>query len=383
VVQAAMGRYVITTGETTLTFFSRVPGPKLLVNWVVWAWFAATVMILFALTGMYIGVSQVLNGLFPAISVTAWVMVFFVLTLVLLLGGAYPRIEKIALIKVALFTLITCLSAVILMNMPQYFSWGDVLDGLKFKMPEGDGLAVAIAVFGITGVASGELCIYPYWCIEKGYARFAGPREDTDAWRRRAHGWTRVMHVDVVVSMIVYTFATIAFYLLGAGILHGMGLVPATSDMIPILSNIYTQTLGPWAKYVFYVGAVIILYGTIFAATAGHSRMLSDFMRLQGVFEHDDYKARMRWRDIFIVVLTVIPVIMFFIFGEQPVAMVTWGGLSQAWTLPVISFGTVYLIQRYLPKELNAPAWMTVLLWLGATVITAFVLISEFRRWFM
>jgi len=80
---------------------------------------------------------------------------------------------------------------------------------------------------------------------------------------------------------------------------------------------------------------------------------------------------------------TVIPVIMFFIFGEQPVAMVTWGGLSQAWTLPVISFGTVYLIQRYLPKELNAPAWMTVLLWLGATVITAFVLISEFRRWLM
>jgi hypothetical protein len=131
------------------------------------------------------------------------------------------------------------------------------------------------------------------------------------------------------------------------------------------------------------VGAVIILYGTIFAATAGHSRMLSDFMRLQGAFEHDDYKARMRWRDIFIVVLTVIPVIMFFIFGEQPVAMVTWGGLSQAWTLPVISFGTVYLIQRYLPKELNAPAWMTVLLWLGATVITAFVLISEFRRWLM
>jgi len=26
---------------------------------------------------------------------------------------------------------------------------------------------------------------------------------------------------------------------------------------------------------------------------------------------------------------------------------------------------------------------MTALLWLGATVITAFVLISEFRRWFM
>ena len=190
------------------------------------------------------------------------------------------------------------------------------------------------------------------------------------------------MNVDVIVSMMIYTVATIAFYLLGAGILNGMGLVPATSDMIPILSNIYTQTLGPWAKYVFYVGAIIILYGTIFASTAGHSRMLADFMRLHGVFERDDYKARCRWRDIFIVVLTIIPVVMYFIFGEQPVAMVTWGGLSQAWTLPIIFFGSVYLIQRFLPKELNAPAWMTALLWLGATVATGLVLISEFRRWF-
>jgi hypothetical protein len=74
---------------------------------------------------------------------------------------------------------------------------------------------------------------------------------------------------------------------------------------------------------------------------------------------------------------------MYFIFGEQPVAMVTWGGLSQAWTLPIIAFGTVYLNQRYLPKELNAPAWMAALLWLGATLTTGLVLISEFRRWFM
>jgi Mn2+/Fe2+ NRAMP family transporter len=92
-------------------------------------------------------------------------------------------------------------------------------------------------------------------------------------------------------------------------------------------------------------------------------------------------KARNRWRDIFIVVLTVIPVILFFIFGEKPVAMVKWGGLAQAWTLPIISFGTVYLIQRYLPKELKATPFGNILLWIGAIVITGFVLISEARRW--
>jgi hypothetical protein len=305
-----------------------------------------------------------------------------VLTLVLLLGGAYNRIERLAMVKVGLFTLITLLSAVVLTRMPQYFSWGDVWQGFTFDLPDA-GLAIALATFGITGVGATELYMYTYWCVEKGYARYAGPRDETEDWRRRARGWMRVMHFDVVFSMIIYTVATIAFYLLGAGILHGMGQVPGTSDMIPVLSNIYTETLGGWAKWLFYIGAIIVLYGTVFAATAGHSRMFADFMRLQGSFPHDDYAARLRWRDRFIVILTVIPILFYFAFGEQPVAMVQWGGTAQAWTLPILAVGTVYLVTRYLPKSMRATTLMTVLLWLGAFVITAFVLMSEYRKFFL
>jgi hypothetical protein len=159
-----------------------------------------------------------------------------------------------------------------------------------------------------------------------------------------------------------------------------MGVVPKGSDMIVTLSNIYTETLGGWAKWLFYIGAIIVLYGTIFAATAGHSRMLADFMRLQGAFARDDLKARNRWRDIFIVVLTIIPVGMYFIFGENPVGMVKWGGYAQAWTLPIISLGTIYLVRRFLPKELGATIVGNVLLWIGAIMITGFVLVSEARR---
>ena len=188
------------------------------------------------------------------------------------------------------------------------------------------------------------------------------------------------MNYDVIFSMIIYTVATVAFFLLGAGILHGMGVVPKGSEMIITLSNIYTQTLGGWAKWLFYVGAIVVLYGTIFAATAGHSRMFADFMRLQGAYARDDVKARNRWRDIFIVVLTAIPVLMYFIFGENPVDMVKWGGYAQAWTLPIISLGTVFLIRKHLPREMSATPVGNVLLWIGAIVITGFVLVSEARR---
>lgn len=37
VVQAEMGRYTIASGETGLEALDRVPGPRLGVNWLVWA----------------------------------------------------------------------------------------------------------------------------------------------------------------------------------------------------------------------------------------------------------------------------------------------------------------------------------------------------------
>lgn len=377
-IQSFMGRYTIAKGEPSLEAFNRIPGKIGKVNWVVWAWVVMVFFTLFQICAMFVGVSQAMK-LVTGIEVVWWVLAFFVLTLLLLLGGAYHRIEGIAMIKVGVFTLITLLAAVVLTGMPQ-FSWGDVWQGMKFELPD-KGLATALAVFGITGVGAAELYAYPYWCIEKGYARWTGRYEDSEAWRRRARGWVKVMNADVIFSMIIYTVATIAFYLLGAGILHGMGEVPDASNMIPVLSNIYTKTLGEWAKWLFYPGAIIVLYGTIFAATAGHSRMLADFMRLQGVFKADDTKARNRWRDIFIVTLSGIPIIFYFIFGEKPVAMVKWGGYAQAWTLPILSFGTVYLVHRFMPKELRATPFGHILLWVGAIVISGFVLVAEARRW--
>ena len=82
---------------------------------------------------------------------------------------------------------------------------------------------------------------------------------------------------------MIYTLATVAFYLLGAGVLHRMGSCRRERDTVAVLSQIYTQTLGDWALWLFYAGAVVTLYGTIFAATAAHSRLFADAMRIGGV----------------------------------------------------------------------------------------------------
>ena len=120
VVQACLGRYAIATAETGLDAVNRIPGPRWRVSWVVWAWAAMVFMTLFQITGMFIGVSQTMNSVFAGVSVRIWVFFFLILTLVLLLGGAYHRIERLAMVKVGVFTLITLMAAVLLFSSPEF-----------------------------------------------------------------------------------------------------------------------------------------------------------------------------------------------------------------------------------------------------------------------
>lgn len=370
VVQAELGRYTIVTGNTGLEGFNAVPGPRLGVSWLVWAWGITVTLTLLQVGGMYGGVGQVLHALVPALSVRAWVAVCLAITLAVLLGGGYARIERFAMLKVGLFTLITVFAAVVLLRRPGAVSMEDLGQGLSFQLPAA-GLVTAIAVFGITGVGATELVMYPYWCVEKGYARFVGPRQADAAWAARARGWIRVMHLDILCSLAIYTMATVAFYLLGAGVLHRMGMIPASQDTVAVLSRIYTETLGGWALGVFYVGVVITLYGTIFAATAAHSRMMADVVRLLGVYPREDAEARRTWRNRFVVLLATLPAVFFWLFAS-PVRMVVAGGVAQALMLPLIGGAAIYVRHTRLPRELQPSNATTAMLWVSTTVMASF-----------
>lgn len=367
-IQSEFGRYVIATGQTGAEGLNTVPGPRLGgVNWVVWAWAIMTLLSWFQIGAMFGGVAGVMEKLVPAISVNVWVILLLGVTLAILLGGHYGRIEKLATIKVGLFTMLTFLCAAILLRKPGSFTLADLQAGFAFDLPQ-DGLITAIAVFGITGVGASELFMYPYWCVEKGYARFTGINDGGAGWAARARGWIRVMNVDILASMVIYCVATLAFYVLGAGILHKAGLVPKGMDnMIPVLSKMYTETLGEWGLWLFYIGAIATLYGTIFAATAGNSRALADMGRLLGWFNRNDYPARLKFVNRAVWAALVIPVIMFFVF-RSPVNMVKAGGVAQAAMLPILAIGALYLRHKRLPASVAPGALSTVVLWVASIV---------------
>jgi Mn2+/Fe2+ NRAMP family transporter len=378
IVQNELGRYAIGTGETALEAFNRMPGPRLRVSWVVWLWFFMHTTTLMTQSGMLAGIAEVLNRLMPSVSIPVWVWAVTIGTIVLLVLGRYGLIEKISVSLVVCFTLVTMGAAHVLLLRLDASSWRGVLDGLAFHLPQG-GILTAVAVFGITGVGSADLTIYPYWCIEKGYARFAGPRDETPAWLGRARGWIRVLGFDVVTSAMVYTFATVAFYLLGAGVLHELGVVPQGTETVRILSNIYTETLGGWSSYLFLAGAVAVFYSSVFAGTAAAARVFADFVCLMRGFGRHDYAARFRWIQIFSALLLLVPV-AYYVILREPVLMVKIGGVAQALMLPIVGATTLYLRYVHLPRKILPKGWITLGLWITTAIMAIMMGYSVLRQ---
>ncbi len=367
VVQNELGRYTIATGETALEAFDRTPGPRFLVSWVVWLWLLLIVLTMFSMGGMLGAMAEILNRLFPIMALSGWVWVIGFGTVVLVGLGRYGLVEKVSMALTILFSVLTVGGVALLFKRPQYFSWASIVDGLSFRLPE-EGFITAVAAFGITGMAATELAAYPYWCLEKGYARFTGPRDTGDAWRQRAQGWIRVMGVDVLNCMVIYTLATVAFYLLGAGILHGMGIVPHGSEMVKILSNMYTETLGPWSLYVFLVGALAATYSTLFAVIASFSRGIADLAGLVGLYDKSDYAMRLKVTRISVIPLALIPTLLFFLVRE-PVVMTKITGVAQSVMLPIIGFATLYLRYVHMPKKILPKGWITLTLWVASVMM--------------
>ena len=177
------------------------------------------------------------------------------------------------------------------------------------------------------------------------------------------------MHVDILLAMVIYTFATVAFYLLGAGVLNKLGLIPESSKMIENLSKMYTEMLGSAGLYLFFFGAIAVLYSTICAATAGLSRQFADLVGLAGVYKGADYKQRLKWQRITVVVFNTVPVLLYYAV-KLPALMAIITGVSIALLLPIISICTLYLRYKKLPQEVAPPQWVSVLLWITTIVIT-------------
>jgi Mn2+/Fe2+ NRAMP family transporter len=342
-VQIELGRFAICRGVTTLQAMDSMPGPRFIVSWLLWLWLLMYFALVFQVAGMVGGLASVFS--LVGMPLPVWLLVVLVGASVatLLVVGRYRLVERMSTALVALFTLCTLVAVGALQSTSYAITAEQILGGLSLGLP--DKFTTAFAAFGIIGVGASELIYYPYWCLEKGYGRNVGPNDASASWHERALGWIRVMRIDAWVSFVLYTVATLAFYLLGAAVLHAKGLVVENSEMIPTLSHMYRETFGQWSMWVFLLGAFAVLYSTVFGATASNARLLADALGLFGLVKYRDAEHRTRTVKVACALLPFAFVTVFLLWGE-PVSLVFVGALAQGLMLPFLGFAALYFLYR-------------------------------------
>ena len=424
--QIEFGRHVITFGKSSLESLNELPGPcfhstnkhgKIRANWILIFWVVMFLSILGQQGGIVGGVGQALAITLPIteqgaeknkilsdkVSLTIklkeaessidhesiellkskiknlpplpeanddlyWSLLISGLTILLLLNGKFSLIEKFCIILVSSFTLITILN---LFALQANESWAikldEIIHGLSFSFPKNENglnpLMTALATFGIIGVGASEILVYPYWCTEKGYGAFTGKRDQSIEWLARAKGWIKVMKWDAWGSMIIYTFCTIAFYLLGASILGRSGLVPAGSEMIQTLSSMYSPVFGKWAQIIFLVGSVAVLFSTFFVALAGQSRMAVDALVTSGLIPNES-TLRGKLIKSLGVALPLICVTCYAFF-PKPVLLILISGSMQALMLPIVGFAVLYFRYKKSDKRIGHSKLWDTMLWIS------------------
>ena len=393
-VQIEFGKHAICSGESTMASLNSLPGPRLgNANWSIWLWLLLMVGKMFQVGGIVGGVVLALAEFFPELNPQENFLIFSLVTYLvaasvslLVFRGYYQLIEKASLIMIGLFTLFTIASLCALQTTEFAISINEFASGLIPSFPPEAVVLIAIGAFGITGVGGDEIMAYNYWLLEKGYACYAGPRNDSQEWEQRAKGWIRIMYLDAMLAMVAYTLMTVMFYLLGAAILNRQGVVPESTALISTLGTMYTQSLGPWARSLFVVGAFVVLYSTLFAALAAWTRMFADAFARIGLFDFGNETSR---RFYIALCAWVIPAVWatLFLFLEKPALMVVLGGLPTVVILVIVVFAALFFRYRRVSSRMLPTKRYDVALWTSSVAIAlvagylGYELVQDFAEW--
>ena len=382
IIQAEISRYIVVTRKTFLEAFADMPGFKTTLqgkttSWLVWFMFIGVIPSLAGMGGLAGAVAEAGHMMIPQISVQLWVLICCLGTWLILFGGSYHALERILLVMVLFFSCVTMYIAFSMQATPYEVNVAQIYQGLSFDFPM-EHLALALAVFGFTGISYGEIMAYTYWCLEKGYA------QDNQGDIQKTKGWIKVMQTDVWLTVLFITIGTLPFFFLGSGVLYQdqelQELLKSTSfweiEIIDLLQNMFALVLGSWAKWLFVLLAFFVLFSTLLSGTAAFTRTIADYFISTGlILERKDTRI-----NLIKIIAFVVPFLsgLFYFILPNPITLFIIAGVWAALGLPIVNIGALFLISK-LDKELQPNAFTKIILWtsLAFQVFMAFLLLLD------
>lgn len=378
-IQIELGRYCMINNYTTIQALNQIPGPKWRnTSWLVYVFFLAVILLISALSGILASVGGIMAVNFPVFGANFWHFIIFLVVGIILWWGFYHVMEPLVTGLVISFSLVVLVSVFLIQGTPYQFGLQDVAMGLKFKIPPGGG-AIALGLMGSVGMTAFEMFFYPYWIQEKGYSSFIGkkPEKNLDDYYRRAAGWIEVMRADTLIATILAVVLTIAYYIMGASILHKLEVLPAGLDVVKDISNIFTATYGRWAYWLFMFGGFCTLFSTLVVFGASWGRMWADLCASMGFTDWEDEKLRFNWVRGW-QILFLISCLAFAWGIPKPVTMIIFGASINGLMLPFFAVAMMILARR-VEKQI-AFNWLSNLMLTLTTIIAVAYIYANLKN---
>ncbi len=169
---------------------------------------------------------------------------------------------------------------------------------------------------------------------------------------------------DAWLSMVVYTFSTMVFYLMGAAVLSRADLRPEGLDLVRTLAAMYEPAFHDAGVTMFLFGAIAVLFSTFFVGTASIVLVFADSL---SIFTKTCRKPidRVSVRPWLSVGLPVVAFAMF-VFFPEPKALILLAGMMNTFMLPILGFAALYYRYRCTNNAFRPRLVWDVFLWLSS-----------------
>jgi manganese transport protein len=330
--QVEIGRYCLAKNCTTIQALNEIPGPKFRgTSWPVIVYIFGYCFSMLTIVGIIGALGGLMHSVWPlptsdTTSIRIWAIINVLVAIGLLWQGWYGQLEMLVMVLVGGFSISAGVAVFLVQGTPYHISSEEIMSGLSFSIGD-DRRAAAYAVIslmGALGVSANELLMYPYWILEKGYAREVGDPA-SPGWTDRARRWIRTIWIDAGLTTILSTIVTAAFFLLGAAVLHRQKTLPQGLHVVDQISDVFTASYGPWSKVLFVVGAFCTLYSTLVVVAAATGRMIADFLASLGVLDRGNESSARRCHRIVQTAALVILLSIFLVTTVSPAGPIMFG----------------------------------------------------------
>ncbi|MGQ7787262.1 Nramp family divalent metal transporter [Nesterenkonia sp. K-15-9-6] len=367
-------RYTAATGESILSAYTRIPGPK---KWAVWAVLAATIVIGCTAVGAIVAAAAaVLWASFGVGSLLAYGVVLSLLAVGLLLAGKYRGLEWVN--KVLAIVLVIGTVVAFVVGGVQGEAWGHLL---LPAIPAGSALLVA----GLMGWMPTDLSVGVWaslWMTSKrrGMVRVRevfGPQavEHTPAEvRPYADAWFKAALYDFRIGHIVSWIIATMYLVLGAMILFAREDKPEGAGTILAISHIFTDTVGVWMFPIFIAGASAALFSTVLIIFDGFPRTFAACLT-ELVATHAD---RPWWTErtlmrVMMGVMVVCAIIALTLFPNPAMLVPAAGAVSFAIS-PVLFAVNLHVAVKFIPARYRPGRFVVIWSWISIVVLSLLTL---------